>query len=82
MLCLLCNLAFPNQRPSRLPSFITKTTFVLLVIITLEEISQAFIPSRSLDPIDWLADMLGLACGQSAALAILGRIRRASVLRQ
>lgn len=72
-LSLLCNLAFPNRRPSRLPSWITKTSLVLLTIVTLEEISQAFLPARSLDLFDWLADLLGIACGQALALAILGK---------
>ena len=69
----LCNLAFPNRRITRLGKFITKTTLILLVIISLEELSQAFIPSRTLDLFDWLADLLGLAIGQTAALAILKR---------
>lgn len=72
-LSLLCNLAFPNRHPSRLPAFITKTTLVLLIIISLEEISQAFLPTRSPDLFDWLADLLGIACGQALALAILGK---------
>jgi VanZ family protein len=71
-LALLCNLAFPNRRPS---AFITKTTLVLLAIISLEEISQAFIPGRTLDLSDWLADLLGLACGQTLALAMLRKLR-------
>ena len=72
-LSLLCNLAFPNRRPNRLPAFITKTTLVLLIIISLEELSQAFLPTRSLDLFDWLADLLGLALGQTLALAIIGK---------
>lgn len=82
VLSLLCNLAFPNRRPTRLPAFITKTTFVLLVIISLEEISQAFIPTRSLDPFDWLADLLGLACGQTLALVILGKHNKTHSFKQ
>ncbi|HSP41813.1 MAG TPA: VanZ family protein [Luteolibacter sp.] len=72
-LSLLCNLAFPNRHPSRLPSWITKTTLILLIIVSLEEISQAFLPTRSLDLFDWLADLLGIACGQMLALAILSK---------
>jgi hypothetical protein len=71
ILGFLCNLAFPNRWPSRLAAFITKTTFVLIVIVSLEELSQAFFPSRTLDPIDWLSDLTGLAIGQIAALVIL-----------
>ena len=74
----LCNLAFPNRRASRLPDFITKTTLVLLVIVTLEELSQAFIPSRTLDLFDWLADLTGLLAGQTLALAVLNKLRAKS----
>jgi len=57
-LCLLCNLAF------------TRVTFILFTLITLEELSQAFIATRTCDPIDWLADLTGLALGQMAATGI------------
>ena len=67
----LCNLAAPNFRLSFLPRFITATTFVLLILISLEEISQAFISSRNCDPADWIADLVGLALGQFAAISIL-----------
>jgi VanZ family protein len=70
-LAFLCNLAFPDRRPSPLPRFITRTTLVLLTVISAEEIAQAFIPFRSFDLIDWLADLIGLATGQTLALGIL-----------
>jgi len=65
-LCLLCNLAFfPRYlRFPRLP--VTRVTAVLLLLVTLEEISQAFIPTRNFDPLDLLADVAGLAIGQAA----------------
>lgn len=63
----LCNLAFQDFRIRFLPRFVTATSFVLLVLISLEEISQAFIPSRHCDLLDWLADLAGLAIGQIAA---------------
>lgn len=66
----LCNLAFPSRRFGGNPFIVTKTTLVLLALITVEELSQIFIPSRSFDIIDWLADLVGLACGQTAALII------------
>jgi VanZ family protein len=44
---------------------------VLLTVISAEEIAQAFIPFRSFDLIDWLADLIGLATGQTLALGIL-----------
>lgn len=63
----LCNLAVPGFRLRFLPRFITPATFVLIVLISLEELSQAYIPVRSCDFFDWLADLTGLAIGQIAA---------------
>lgn len=70
-LAFLCNLAFPVRRPSSLPRFITRTTLILLTVISAEEIARAFIPLRSFDPTDWLADLIVLAAGQTLALIIL-----------
>lgn len=70
ILGLLCNLAFPNFRIRNLPRCITAVTFVLLIFISLEEISQAFIASRHCDFFDWLADVVALAIGQIAAIAV------------
>lgn len=69
----LCNLAFPTFRIRNLPRFITATTFVLLTLISLEELFQAFIPSRSCDLFDWLADLAGLSIGQLAAITLKSR---------
>ena len=74
-LSLLCNLAIQPRPYAWLPRFITLTTLVLLVLLSLEELAQAFIPSRTCDLFDWLADLIGLALGQMAA-AGLARIRR------
>jgi len=71
-LSLLCNLAFPSRRRC---GWMTKTTVVLLAIISLEELSQVFIPGRTPDFVDWLADLLGIACGQMLALVMLRRLR-------
>jgi hypothetical protein len=65
-LCLLCNLASPPRRLRFLPIAVTRVTFILFVLVTIEELSQAFISTRSCDPLDWLADLAGLALGQSA----------------
>lgn len=67
----LCNLAFPKFRIRFLPRLITATTFVLLILISLEELAQAFIPTRTCDLKDWLADLAGLALGQLAAIGLL-----------
>jgi hypothetical protein len=66
-LSFLCNLAF-GRRDGNRPRFITRTTWVLLVLLSLEELSQGFIPHRHLDLFDWLADLAGLAVGQILAM--------------
>jgi len=66
-LSLLCNLAFSRWNSAR-PGFFTRTSWVLLVLLSLEELSQAFIPHRHLDVFDWLADLAGLALGQWVAM--------------
>lgn len=73
MLAFLCNLGFPPGRNDGYRRFITTTTLVLLVLLTAEEITQAFKPHRTCDLMDWLADLLGLALGQMAALRIVRR---------
>jgi polysaccharide biosynthesis protein VpsQ len=75
-LSFLCNLALPGFRVRFLPRFITATSFSLLVLISLEEISHAFLPTRSCDIFDWLADLVGLAIGQITA-GILASCSRA-----
>ncbi|MGL5017087.1 MAG: VanZ family protein [Luteolibacter sp.] len=69
-LSFLCNLAlvrwnFPKVRG------ITSITWVLLVLISLEELSQGFMPHRHLDFFDWIADLAGLAVGQMLAMRFL-----------
>ena len=43
---------------------------ILLALLSLEELAQAFIPTRTCDFFDWLADLAGLALGQAAASTI------------
>ncbi|MEI6177909.1 MAG: VanZ family protein [Verrucomicrobiota bacterium] len=69
-LSLLCNLAISPKKYAFLPRFITLTTLILLVFLSLEELAQAFIPTRTCDVFDWLADLAGLALGQFAAAAL------------
>ncbi|MDP4625452.1 MAG: VanZ family protein [Akkermansiaceae bacterium] len=77
-LCFLCNLAFPC-RSIKLPSgLVTPATLTVFTLVSLEELSQAFIPSRSCDLFDWLADIAGIILGQTAALLILRRQKAAS----
>ena len=70
-LSFLCNLAFRSRRWR----YATLTTLVLLVLLTGEEISQAFVPSRHLDLFDWLADLVGLAAGQWMAMKVRAWVR-------
>lgn len=70
ILSLLCNLAFTRWESARGMAFITRTTWILFVVLTLEELSQGFSPHRHLDVFDWLADIAGLALGQSLARVI------------
>ena len=66
-LSFLCNLAFTSWKSGRPSCRFTRTTWILLLILTLEELSQAFIPHRHLDVFDWTADVAGLAIGQMTA---------------
>ncbi|OYV06562.1 MAG: trypsin [Verrucomicrobiales bacterium VVV1] len=75
-LCFLGNLALTLRHIPRLPRFITTVTFILLSLLTIEELSQAFIPTRTCDLFDWLADLCGLALGQTAALFVRARLLR------
>lgn len=75
-LSLLCNLAFPPQRTDSYRRFITTTTLVILIIISVEEVAQAFIPTRTCDWFDWLADLVGLFSGQVLAAGIRRRFFR------
>lgn len=68
MMSFLCNLAFPSRKSGFLPRFITLTTLILLVLLSMEELSQGFIKTRHLDFYDWLADLSGLALGQFIAM--------------
>jgi polysaccharide biosynthesis protein VpsQ len=68
-LSLLCNFAFTRWKSDRW-RFITRTTWVLLILLSLEELSQGFIPHRHLDVFDWLADLAGLAVGQFCAMKL------------
>lgn len=77
-LCLLCNLAVTPRRFRFLPITVTRVTFILFALITLEELSQAFIPARSCDLLDWLADLAGLTLGQVAATFIRRSVSRHS----
>ena|SRR6478672_1701061 len=67
----LCNLAIPSRKLW----FATLTTFFLLLVLSLEELSQAFIKTRHLDLFDWLADLAGLGIGQLVAMKLPGFLK-------
>jgi hypothetical protein len=76
----LCNLAFPSRRCGFPLRFITLTTFILLILLSMEELSQGFIKTRHLDFYDWLADLAGLGTGQFLARWASQRFRLLSHL--
>lgn len=78
-LCLLCNLALPWRPLPRPLGFVSTVTLVLFVLLTLEEIAQAFVPSRTCDWFDWLCDLAGLAAGQGLAGVVAWRGSAAGV---
>lgn len=75
-LSFLCNLAFPSRKPLGPAWAATRTSLILLGVVTAEELSQAFIATRQLDVLDWLADLAGIAGGQVAAWWIITRTGR------
>ena len=63
-LCFILNLALDRRRASASGNGIMLGSLVLLVLMTLEEASQAFIPCRSFDLFDGLANVVGVFCGE------------------
>jgi polysaccharide biosynthesis protein VpsQ len=49
---------------------IPNLSLVVLVLVTLEELSQGMIPSRTLSWSDWIADVVGIGLGGWYALAL------------
>jgi hypothetical protein len=74
-LSLLLNLVLDGRRaPGRRPRILLGSA-ILLVVMTLEEGSQAFIPHRSFDPCDWLANVIGIFCGEGLVRMLPGGLR-------
>jgi hypothetical protein len=72
-LSLLSNLALTPRYLHLLRIPITRVTAILLLLISLEEVSQAFIPTRNFDLLDLLADIAGLAVGQKVGVLLRTR---------
>lgn len=61
-------------RPGRLGRAMLVAVVTIAVFAAVDEWHQRFIPGRSPDPIDWLADLSGATLG---AAIVVGRYRRA-----
>ncbi|MCU0794907.1 MAG: VanZ family protein [Akkermansiaceae bacterium] len=72
-LALLTNLVLRGRYAPRPFSKIMLGSFIVGSLMTLEEISQAFIPSRSFDLIDALMNLTAAALAQIITSAILRR---------
>ena len=75
-LSLFCNLAFAPRGARCLPRSVTRVTFILFMLLSIEEIAQAYLPHRTCDFSDWLADLAGLALGQITASVIRARFMK------
>jgi VanZ family protein len=65
----------------RLAGFAPRGAFVLAVVLAslygaTDEIHQAFVPGRTADLLDWVADTLGAALGAATATAATLALRR------
>ncbi len=63
-LSFLLNLLLEGRRAPGRWSPMMLGSLLLLVFMTLEEASQAFIPHRSFDLLDGLANIIGVFCGE------------------
>jgi hypothetical protein len=63
-LSFLLNLVLDGRRASASGDGMMLGSLVLLLFMTLEEASQAFLPHRSFDLIDGLANVIGVFCGE------------------
>ena len=74
-LSLLLNLCLKGKRAPRPLAGIMLGTFLVGLGMSLEECSQAFFPSRTLDLVDGLANLAGAAAGECGARYFLRRKR-------
>lgn len=74
-LSLLLNLTLKGRCAPRPFSRIMLGTLLVATVMTVEELSQAFFPSRTLDLLDGLANLAGAALGGVAARFLL-RLKR------
>ncbi len=62
--CFLLNLALDRRRAPGRRGGMMPGSLILLVLMTLEEGSQAFLAYRSFDLLDGLANIVGIICGE------------------
>lgn len=79
-LAVLCARAFRRRWPGLSPWGVGNLSLLAAAFYGLtDELHQAFVPGRTADPADWLADSLGAAAGTLAyLLAVRRRSRPAS----
>jgi VanZ family protein len=68
-LTFLVTFAFPRTRPFGQWHF-ALAPFIILTLISIEELSQGFIPGRSLSLTDWLANFAGIVVGGFMGLKV------------
>ncbi|WP_338686961.1 VanZ family protein [Haloferula helveola] len=61
---LLLNLVLRGRRLRPPLGSVMLGSAILAAVMSLEELSQAWIPSRTMDVTDWLANLAGIAIGQ------------------
>ena len=79
-LCFLLNLALDRRRAFPGGNGILLGSLLLLVFMTLEEASQAFIPCRSFDLVDGLANLVGVFCGEGLVRMLPVRAPRSAIV--
>jgi hypothetical protein len=78
-LSLLLNLLLEGRRAPYPCNRIMLGSLLLLVAMTLEEASQAFIPHRNFDLLDGLANIAGVFCGEGLVRMLPARRPREPV---
>ncbi|WP_246019497.1 VanZ family protein [Corallincola spongiicola] len=75
MLTLLANMATKNAMFTLANMRCLWASAVIVVLVTLEELSQHFLSHRNLDLYDWLADMAGISCFSLLNLYVANKFR-------
>jgi len=71
----LLNIALSSRRVRLWKVLVLKGSLVVALLVTLEELSQLFVPSRSFDPVDLLFDYAGIFSFGFVAYLLTGRRR-------